>query len=143
MKFSKMHSAGFLANLMARKFAASLQQEIRDLGLAPAQFMVLAEMSEQDGLTQRQLVERLEVEQATMANTLARMQRDSLIDRLASETDRRAKCIFVTEKGREVLEIAFHRAQKVNATATSDLTPQEREVFVKLMNKVIETLKRR
>ncbi|SHI66660.1 DNA-binding transcriptional regulator, MarR family [Shimia gijangensis] len=137
-----MHSAGFLANLMARKFAARLQHEVRDLGLAPAQFMVLAEMAERDGLTQRQLVERLEVEQATMANTLARMERDGLIRRAISDADRRAKCIFVTDKGRSRLEIAFQRAQKVNAIATSDLTSQETEMFVNLMNKVIETLKR-
>ena len=137
-----MHSAGFLANFMARRFAAALQDDMRDLGLAPAQFMVLAEMLEGDGLTQRELVDRLQVEQATMANTLARMERDGLIRREASAEDRRARQVFVTERGREVRDAAFERALKVNARATSNLSNEETELFLELMKRVIEALKR-
>lgn len=35
----------------------------------------------QDGLTEAELVQRLDVEEATMANTLSRMERDGLIRR--------------------------------------------------------------
>lgn len=138
-----MHSAGFLANFMARKFAAALQHEMHDLGLAPAQFMVLAEMLDGDGLTQRELMERLEVEQATMANTLARMERDGLVTRVASKEDRRARQVFVTEKGRDVREAAMEMAMKVNAKATSGLSEEETKMFLDLMKRVIEALKRR
>jgi len=47
----------------------------------PAQFLALSELWGDDGLTQRELAERLGVEQATMANTLARMERDRLVER--------------------------------------------------------------
>ena len=76
MTFQKERSAGFLANHMARLFANGLQQRIRPLGLAPAQFMTLLALWDEDGLTQRELVQRLNVEQATMANTLIRMPAD-------------------------------------------------------------------
>ena len=56
------------------------------------QFAVLLELWAGDGLTQKELVERLDVEQATMANTLARMVRDGLVERrgenLADRLDR-------------------------------------------------------
>ena len=71
--FDRARSAGYLANHMARLFAQRLHERIRPLGLAPAQFMTLLALWEEDGLTQRDLFERLDVEQATMANTLARM----------------------------------------------------------------------
>ena len=54
-------SAGYLANHMARLFASGLQRRIQPLGLAPAQFMVLLELWEQDDLTQRDLVARVEL----------------------------------------------------------------------------------
>lgn len=55
-------SAGYLANHMARLFASGLQRRIQPMGLAPAQFMVLLELWEQDDLTQSDLVARIEVE---------------------------------------------------------------------------------
>lgn len=142
MSFSKMHSPGFLANFMARKFAAALQHEMQGLGMAPAQFMVLAEMLDGDGLTQRQLVERLEVEQATMANTLARMERDGLIERRDSPEDRRARQVFVTPRGEKLRDQALEMAMRVNARAVSGLSEHETGLFMELMKKVITAPKR-
>ena len=79
MDFRKDESAGYLANHMARLFAIALNERIGPLGLAPAQFMTLLELWNEDGLSQKDLVQRLDVEQATMANTLSRMERDVLV----------------------------------------------------------------
>ena len=81
MPFEKNDSAGYLINHLARIFAQALAREIKPLGLAPGQFMVLLELWREDGLTQRDLVARLDVEQATLANTLSRMERDGLVRR--------------------------------------------------------------
>ena len=84
--FDKNQSAGYLINHLARIFAQALAREIKPLGLAPGQFMVLLELWREDGLTQRDLVGRLDVEQATLANTLSRMERDGLVRRAPHPT---------------------------------------------------------
>lgn len=142
MSFSKDASAGYLANHMARLFFAGLARRIRPLGLAPAQFMVLLELWEEDGLSQADLVARLDVEQATMANTLARMERDGLIDRRPSPTDRRARLIFLTGKARDLHASAIGAAQAQNAQALAGLAPEETAQFLDLMKKVIATMQR-
>lgn len=142
MSFSKSTSAGFLTNYMARLFASGLQKRIQPLGLAPAQFMVLLELWGEDGLTQRDLVDRLSVEQATMANTLARMERDGLIRRTPSEKDKRAKVITLTDKARALQEKAQDAAQRQNEYALSALTKEEADQLVHLMQKVIDKMKR-
>ena len=142
MRFDKTASAGFLANHMARLFAAGLQRRVAPLGLAPAQFMVLLELWQDDGLTQRDLVERLDVEQATMANTLARMDRDGLITRRPSETDRRARVVEITPKARAMREAAIAAAKAQNEAALAGLTGTERDELLRLMRKVIGAMKR-
>lgn len=142
MGFDKTASAGFLANHMARLFAAGLQRRVAPLGLAPAQFMVLLELWQDDGLTQRDLVERLDVEQATMANTLARMDRDGLITRRPSETDRRARVVEITPKARAMREAAIAAAKAQNEAALAGLTGTERDELLRLMRKVIGAMKR-
>jgi DNA-binding MarR family transcriptional regulator len=143
MAFDKTRSAGFLANHMARLFAKGLQQNIKPLGLAPAQFMTLLALWEKDGLTQRELVERLDVEQATMANTLTRMERDGLIARRAHPEDGRSQSIHLTPKAVALREPATAAARSVNAAALEPLNEAERQAFLDLTRRVIDALKQR
>lgn len=143
MKFDKNRSAGFLANHMARLFAKGLQQNIKPLGLAPAQFMTLLALWEKDGLTQRELVERLDVEQATMANTLTRMERDGLLTRRAHPDDGRSQSIHLTPKAISLRQAAMDAAQSVNAIALSELEEEEKKLFLDLTHRVINALKQR
>ena len=90
MSFVKNDSAGYLINHMARLFAQELTARIKPLGLTTGTFPALLELWDQDGLTQKQLVTRLGIEQATMANTLNRMERDGLVTRRKDPKDGRA-----------------------------------------------------
>jgi DNA-binding MarR family transcriptional regulator len=128
---------------MARLFASALAEGIRPLGLAPAQFLVLIELWQQAGLTQRQLVERLDVEQATMANTLNRMERDGLIVRRPHPDDKRAQVISPTQKATELEAPAKACAMNVNARAMAGLDDEERQTFIALANRIIEGLQDR
>ncbi|MCE8555472.1 MarR family transcriptional regulator [Ruegeria pomeroyi] len=136
------NSAGYLANHMARLFAAGLARRIQPLGLAPAQFMVLLELWHSDGRTQADLTAALDVEQATMANTLKRMERDGLIRRLPSEEDRRARLIHLTDRARALEAEAKAAAGAQNAQALAGLDAAERATFTALMRRVIGNMQR-
>ncbi|NCP18951.1 MAG: MarR family transcriptional regulator [Erythrobacter sp.] len=139
MTFSKDSSAGYLVNDLARRFAAALQARIKPLGLSTGVFPVMVQLWEDDGLTQSELVRRIGVEQATMANTLARMQRDGLIARQRSKADGRVQEIWLTERGQSLREPAIAAAETVNSVALSDLSSEERDRFLHLVGKVIRT----
>lgn len=141
MSFEKEKSAGFLANHMARLFAHGLQARIRHLDLATGQFMVLLELWLEDGLTQKQLVERLDVEQATMANTLTRMERDGLVRRKPHPGDGRAQQVWMTPRAKALYQPATEAAAAQNALALSDLSEAERAQFIALMNRVIAVMR--
>ncbi len=140
MTFDKTQSAGYLTNHLARLFAHALHERIRPLGLAPAQFMTLLELWAEDGLTQRELVERLDVEQATMANTLARMVRDGLVVRRPHPEDGRAQQVWLTEKARALEGPATAQARQVNERALAALTPGERQTLLALISRAIASL---
>lgn len=139
--FDRTRSAGYLANHMARLFAQRLHERIRPLGLAPAQFMTLLELWTADGLTQSDLVERLDVEQATMANTLGRMERDGLIERRADERDARARRIYLTARARTLRKPAEDAANEVNAMALGSMDQDERTQLIDGIARAINGLK--
>ena len=137
MTFSKDDSAGYLINHIARIFAQGLAARIRPLGLTTGTFPTLLELWEGDGLTQKQLVARLGIEQATMANTLNRMERDGLVTRRKDPEDGRSQLVWLTEHARALHAPAVAAAGAVNADLLAPLSEAERAQFLALMHKVI------
>ncbi|MCW8843766.1 MAG: MarR family transcriptional regulator [Rhodobacteraceae bacterium] len=137
MTFSKDQSAGYLINHLARVFARRLSARIKPLGLTPGTFPALLELWEKDGLTQKQLVERLDIEQATMANTLARMERDGLIRRQKDDSDGRIQRIWLTDRAHALHAPATAAATGENQAALAPLSEAERAQFLALMRKIL------
>lgn len=135
--FERDTSAGYLANHMARVFALALDVELHPLGLRLGAFPTLLLLWEGDGLTQRDLVQALDIEQPTMAATLTRMERDGLIQRSRDETDGRAQRIRLTARGRALEAPAKAAAQRINAIALRGFAEPERTAFLQAMRRVI------
>ncbi|MBF0803098.1 MULTISPECIES: MarR family winged helix-turn-helix transcriptional regulator [Neisseria] len=135
-------SAGYLINHLARQFAILLSERLKPLDLAPAQFPILLHLWKQDGLSQHELVEKAELRQATIANTLARMERDNLIVRVAHPNDARVRLIKLTEKSKTLEQAATEIAQTINQQALSVLDENERQQFLLMMQKIIAQQKK-
>ncbi len=142
MTFEKNKSAGYLANHMARLFAVGLQQRIKPLGLATGQFPALLALWQNDGLTQKDLVGLLDIEQATLANTLSRMERDGLIVRKSCEHDGRVQRIHLTSQARALKEDAVAAAMAQNAVALDGFTEAETAQFLGFMSRAISSMQK-
>ena len=141
MSFNRMDSATYLASLLAKGFSRSLQQRSEALGFSPGQFPLLIELWNEDGLTQRQLIDRLDIEQATMANTLARMERDGLVERRQHPTDKRAQQIFLTSKARDMETDAKQAAMDADQALFSGFRRFEKELMLEYIRWAIANAK--
>lgn len=123
-------SLGYEINHLSRLLAHALRDRIEPLGVVPGQFAQLLVLYETDGLTQTQLCERVAVEQPTMANTLARMERDGLITREPDPDDRRRSRVLLTARARALQPDLVAAAREVNARATAGLSTAEVDAFM-------------
>ncbi len=137
MDFNKDTSAGYLVNHMARLFAKGLQERITPLGIVIGQFPILLELWQKDGVSQRDLLAKLDIEQATLANTLNRMERDGLIKRTKNPADARAQQIWLTEAAKSIRPQAYQAATAVNAASLSALSDAEQAQFIGFMHRII------
>lgn len=124
--------------LVRRRLAESLAP----VGLTPAAFMVLVDLAGGQKRTQADLADRLGVEQPTMANTLARMERDGLISRTRRTGDGRIADIAATPEAEALYPAAVKIVQTVNEVATRGLTTDERLRFIGTLARVIENLEK-
>ena len=138
MTYVRETSAGYLTNWAARLFAKAIERRLEggNSGPMPVFFAL------QDGraMTQKALAQMAAVEQPTMANTLARMERDGLVRRTPDPNDRRSAQVSLTPLGLERAKAAFVSAVEVNQLATAALTPEERPLFYDMLRRIIATL---
>lgn len=142
MSFDPESSAGYLVNHLARLLTWHIEQRLNPLGLRIGAFPALLHLWATDGLTQKDLVDRLGIEQPTMAATLARMERDGLIRRTRDSVDGRMQRVWLTPKARALEEPATTAATNLNRLALSDLSPEETRDFLAMMTTMISRLQR-
>lgn len=133
-------SLGYQVNHLARLMERALRERIEPLGVVPGQFAQLLALYETDGLTQAELCARVQVEQPTMAKTLARMERDGLITRVPDPDDRRRALVLLTARARELEGELVSAAQTVNAVATGGLGEPDVAALMAALAAVIDNL---
>lgn len=129
-------SLGYVVNHVARQMARALRDAIAPYGVVPGQFAQLLALYEQDQVTQQELSEIVEVEQPTMANTLRRMERDGLIERVSHPDDGRKQLIVLTDRARDLEADLTAAAQRVNDQAMASLSDAQRRTILRLLHEV-------
>ena len=88
----------------ARIWRNKVNERLRPLGLSQATWLTLWNLSWfPEGLGQAELAERLGIEGPTLVRLLDRLEKDGLVQRIASVDDRRRKVVVLTESARPLL----------------------------------------
>ena len=133
---------GFLVNDVARLLRTTFDRRVRALDLTRSQWWVLNHLFRQDGVTQSDLAEILDIEKATLGRLLDRMEAKNLVRRQTDQHDRRAKRIYLTAEVEPSVQAMRTIAAEMRRDALSGLSRQDREQFVDLLITVKENLVR-
>ncbi|MGO4171429.1 MarR family winged helix-turn-helix transcriptional regulator [Bosea sp. TAF32] len=108
---------------------------IRKLGLSIPQFDLLSTLTEQEGISQSELAERLYVTKGNVSGLVDRLVQAGLVERRAIAGDRRSYAMHLTAEGRRLAEagIAAQRdfvASTLGKLKTDDLAELDRLVLL-------------
>jgi MarR family transcriptional regulator, 2-MHQ and catechol-resistance regulon repressor len=90
-------------------FCAYEEPHIRQLGLTPPQFDVIATLGNTSGLLMNQLAEKTLVTKGTLTGIVDRLEQKGLVRREVPPTNRRCFLIVLTPAGAAVFESVFPR----------------------------------
>jgi MarR family transcriptional regulator, transcriptional regulator for hemolysin len=121
---------GFILNDVARLMRTTFDRRVKALGLTRSQWWVLNHLFRNDGATQSELADILEVEKATLGRLLDRMEQKRWIRRENHAEDRRAKRVFLTDEVEPALKAMRAAAAEVRREALAGLSAAQQEQFV-------------
>lgn len=100
-----------------RSFSRALQSRIASHGVSMGQWFFLRALWEEDGLTQRELSQRVGMMEPTTVTALNTMEHKGLVERVRNSHDRRKVNIFLTARGRALKDVLLSCAGEVNDQA--------------------------
>lgn len=140
MENDVLSTPGHLISLAARGFSRLSEARLKPLGFGVGHLPVLIALQDGNASTQRDLARFAKVEQPPMAQMLARMERDGLIERTPHPEDGRSSRIVLTEAAQARMPGAIETLFEGNREALDGFTDTEATQLVALLKRLIANL---
>lgn len=143
-KLSQDFRIGFLVHDVSRMRRTLFDQAMKPLGITRSQWWVLSQLSRhaRAGMLQTELARDLDVGKVTVGGLIDRLQASGYVVRVPDETDRRAKRIQITDRGREVLRQMVAVGQGLNRIILNGLSAAEIETAERALEAMKNNIRR-
>jgi len=132
----------FAGQLFFRLWRAShtrTAEMLGTVGLTPALFALLNVIGAREGAIQQELGTTVGIDRSTMVSLIDQLESAGLATRRPSATDRRAREIAITAKGRRLLQRARGLISLVEDEVLAGLTPDERRDLLTLLRRTLDS----
>ncbi|EYE89527.1 MarR family transcriptional regulator [Fervidicella metallireducens AeB] len=115
---------------------------LEKLELYPGQPPLLFTLYKNDGLSQREIADKLHIKPATITVMLSRMEKTGLIIRKQDKEDQRILRVYLTDKGKEMCEELKKIMPVLNEQCFGNFTEEEKETFKYLLEKMADNIEK-
>ncbi len=108
-----------------QRMLMQMTARIRTLGLSIPQFDLLSTLTEQEGISQSELAEKLYVTKGNVSGLVDRLVQAGLVERRAIVGDRRSYAMHLTPEGRRLAEAGIAAQRDFVASTLGKLKPDD------------------
>ena len=113
---------GFLIHDVSRLRRSAFDRVLKPLNVTRSQWWVLAYLSREDGMTQSQLAEELDLGKVAVGGLIDRLEKSGLVRREADATDRRVNRVFLEPKSKQLITRMRKVSHQLNGKILDGLT---------------------
>lgn len=129
--------------LAARRWRTRLNERLKAVGQTDARYAALAEIAAcGEGMVQRDLSQRLGVEEPTVVRLLDALEAGGWVERRAHRLDRRAKVVTVTPAAQPVLDEAQAIVATLQQELFADVDPADLATCLRVLGELTRKLER-
>ncbi|GLI05179.1 MULTISPECIES: MarR family winged helix-turn-helix transcriptional regulator [Paenibacillus] len=109
------------------------QKVVNPFDITVDQWEILVILWEKEGITQKELAERLYKDQTNIARMLFKLEKKGFVHRVTHETDRRSLRVYLTPKGREIKAEILAPSIEAYKKTVEGLSEEEVETFRRIL----------
>ena len=118
---------GFLIHDVSRLRRSAFDRCLKPLSVTRSQWWVLAYLSREDGMTQSQLAEELDLGKVAIGGLIDRLEKSGLLRRQADASDRRVNRVFLEPKSKQLIARMRKVSHRMNTQILSGLNDEKLE----------------
>ena len=130
------NAIGFLFHDVARFRSLVYDHFMQPYGLTRAQWRVLGTLLRKDGLTQRELCDRIDIGAVTLSGLIDRLEARGWVARREDPKDRRVKRVWRTDQVKEIRNNMQRRTNELNEMALKGFSHKQIEELVSMLEVV-------
>jgi DNA-binding MarR family transcriptional regulator len=133
----------FVAQLVesSRLLRNYIDQRAKGRGTTRAQWIVLFRLREQEGLSQVDLAEVLELQPISLVRLLDRLVEHGLLERQHNPRDRRANRLFLTAAGRQLVDDLDSLRDSIAQTVLQDVSSEAIQTTLETLRAIKDRIK--
>jgi MarR family transcriptional regulator, transcriptional regulator for hemolysin len=138
-KFDVTDSIGTLIFLTSKSMEAAAEYEFRKkLGLTPSQWKVILALNLFDGLSQRELADKINVDGSTLVPVIDKMEENGLLERKPDPKDRRHNRLYLTKKSGSIVDSIIETILQLRKTLYKGLSRDDLELMRPALKRIID-----
>jgi DNA-binding MarR family transcriptional regulator len=118
---------------VARMARTHFDQRARANGMTRAQWVILARLERQSGISQNEMATICEVEPITVGRLIDRLEARGLVERRPDPTDRRIRRLHLTPAAQPVLDEIYRYLEEQSEEILRNIAPDIREHLVDVL----------
>ncbi|KTD83576.1 MarR family winged helix-turn-helix transcriptional regulator [Paenibacillus etheri] len=131
---------GFITNTASKKIVDEFNRRLKDIGITKVKWTALFFIGEKDGISQKELSQKMNVNESSIARLLDRMEREKLCSRVRDSQDRRIIRINLTQEGEALRAELLPIGQNFHDDATNGISQEELHIFTTVLDKMVHNL---
>jgi DNA-binding MarR family transcriptional regulator len=135
-------SLSYLFRDTSRALLRAVQDHAARCGITLNQHFILRELWQTDGLTIRELAQRLRLVDPTMTTTISALEKKKLVKRNGSSEDRRKVHVFLTAAGKALHADLADGTSEISDAAFAGISDTDRTRLRRMLNRIRENMQR-
>jgi len=138
-KLNLDQSAGLLIFLASKSQERLVEVTMKKhLGLTPAQWKVILALNITDGLTQKELAEKIFIDGSTLVPVIDKMEKNGMVERKPDSKDRRVNRIFLTKQSEATVDSIISIILRLRKTIYNGIPEGKIDLLRNILNEIIK-----
>ena len=131
---------GYIADNSSKIICDAFSERVMKLGVTRVQWIALYYLGKEEFISQKELAEKMNIKESSVARLLDRMERDGLVERVKNENDKRVTNLGLTNKGKQYRIKLLTEGEEFEKLLYKNISEEEMKIFTMVLEKMVNNI---
>jgi len=123
-----------------KQFSEAFGRKLDSSGITRIQWIALYYIHQNENISQRELANRMCVKDSSVGRLIDRLERDGMVERLRSTSDRRVITLKLTDDGSKRFEKVLPLGVEFNNQLVKNISEEDLETFESVLKRMLQNI---